>query len=79
MALPRYMKLSVLLNKKSYLRIALLVPALGLLAFTGCASIDGTAQGQWPTDNRVGTYMEQSQQMVQPVDSDLGPGYDWFY
>jgi hypothetical protein len=73
------MKLPLFLNQESYLRFAVALPALGFVVFTGCASIEGTAQDRNLTNARVVTYMEQSQPAVQPVDSDLGPDYDWFY
>jgi hypothetical protein len=73
------MKLPLFLNQKSYPRFAVVLPALGFVVLTGCANIDGTAQDRDLTNNRAATYMEQSQPAVQPVDSDLGPAYDWFY
>jgi hypothetical protein len=73
------MKLAVLLNHKSYLRAASILPMLGLLALTGCASLSGTAENQNPPRNRVATYAEQSREQVQPADSDPGPDYEWFY
>jgi hypothetical protein len=63
----------LLFNKKCYLKTA-----LGLLAFTGCASFHGTADNHNPTNNKVATYMTQSQE-GQPADSDSDPGYEWFY
>jgi uncharacterized membrane protein YebE (DUF533 family) len=73
------MKLPLLLNNKSYLRVAAILPMLGLLAFTGCANLAGTADNQNQRTNRVATYMEQSQEQVQPADSDEDPDYEWFY
>jgi hypothetical protein len=75
----KYMKVALLLNQKPYLRFAMVLPALGFIVLTGCASIGGTAQDRQPTNTPLATYMEESQQTVQPVDSDLGPDYDWFY
>ena len=66
------------MHKKCYLKTAFGLPLLGLLAFTGCASFDGTAGDHNPTNNKVATYMTQSQE-AQPADSDSDPGYEWFY
>jgi hypothetical protein len=68
----------LLFNKKCYQKTALGLPLLGLLAFTGCASFHGTADNHNPTNNKVATYMTQSQE-GQPADSDSDPGYEWFY
>src|SRR5260370_21941979 len=67
------MKFSLLFNRKCYLKTALGLPLLGLLAFTGCASFDGTTDNHNLTNNKVATYMNQSQE-AQPADSDSDPG-----
>jgi hypothetical protein len=72
------MKVPLLKNNKSVLRAALILPVVGLLAFTGCANLGGTAANQNLHTNRA-SYMEQSQPQVQQVDSDPDPGYEWFY
>jgi hypothetical protein len=56
----------------------MILPALGILAVTGCSSIQGTADQQQNT-HRVTTYMEQNQEHQQAADSDPDPGYEWFY
>ena len=48
----------------------MILPVIGILAFTGCSSIDGTAERQQATTNRMGTYLEQKQEQLQPADSD---------
>jgi hypothetical protein len=53
------MKLSLLLNKKCYLKTALALPLLGLLAFTGCASLDGNNDNHDPANNQAATYIYQ--------------------
>lgn len=73
------MKLPLLLNNKSYLRVAAILPILSLLAFAGCANLAGTADNQNQRTNRVAAYMEQSPEQVQPADSDENPDYEWFY
>jgi hypothetical protein len=70
------MKKPLLLNNKYYLQAAMILPVIGILAFTGCSSIDGTAERQQATTNR-GTYLEQKHQQLQPADSDPGPGYEF--
>jgi hypothetical protein len=37
------MKNQLPINKKSYLQLLVLAPAIGLLGLTGCSSVDGTA------------------------------------
>lgn len=75
----RNMKNPQLLNAKHYLQAAMILPVLGILAFTGCSSVGGTADRQQATTNRVATYLEQKQEQAQPADSDPDPGYEWFY
>jgi hypothetical protein len=72
------MKLSLFFKKRCNLKTAFGLPLLGLLAFTGCASFDGTTDNHNSTNNKVATYMTQSQE-TQPADSDSDPGYEWFY
>lgn len=55
----------------------MILPVIGILAFTGCSSIGGTAERQQATTDRVSTYLEQKQQQLQPADSDSGPGYQF--
>ena len=57
----------------------MILPVLGILAFTGCSSIGGTADRQQVTTNPVAAYLEQKQEQAQPADSDPDPGYEWFY
>jgi len=55
-----------------------MLPVLSLLAFTGCTSIESTGEHQKLTNNRVATYIGQSQEQAQPAASDPDPGYEWF-
>jgi hypothetical protein len=55
------------------------LPVLGMLAFTGCSSISGTAESQQPMTNHVASYLEPSQEKPQLADSDPDPTYEWFY
>jgi hypothetical protein len=38
------MPTNITLNKNIYLRLLLMVPAVGLLGFTGCSTADGTVR-----------------------------------
>jgi hypothetical protein len=73
------MKNPLLRNNKYYLQAAMILPVLGIVAITGCSSIDGTAERQQVTTNRRTSYLEQSQEKPQPADFDPDPGYEWFY
>jgi hypothetical protein len=68
-----------LLNNKHGLQVMLMAPVLGILTFTGCSHIDGTAQKQPLKKNRVAVYSEWSQTEAQAADSSPDPGYEWFY
>jgi hypothetical protein len=63
---------------KYYLQAAMALPVLGILAFTGCSSIDGTAGTPQPTTGRVTSYLEQSQEKSQADNWPREP-YEWFY
>jgi hypothetical protein len=67
-----------LLSNKRYVQAIIILPALGILAVTGCSSIQGAADQQ-QTTHRVTTYMEQRQENPPAADSDPDPGYEWFY
>jgi hypothetical protein len=71
--------MKLLLNNKRYLWVTPILPMLGLLAFSGCANLDGTAENQNAGNNRVAAYMNGSAAQVQPADSDQDPDYEWFY
>lgn len=74
------MKNSKLINKTNYLRAIVIFPIIGLLAFTGCANLEGTAGHQTATTNRTAAYLEQPQdRTLNPVDQDPDPTYEWFY
>jgi len=65
-------------TNKRYVQAIMILPVLGMLAVTGCSSIQGTADQQ-QTTRRVTTYMEQRQANPPAADSDPDPGYEWFY
>lgn len=71
----------LLIAKKQYLRAALILPAAGFAAFTGCSSIDGSASNQPTIKTHVATYVQQNQEKAanQVAEGDEDPGYEWFY
>ncbi|MBV8213266.1 MAG: hypothetical protein JOZ08_08580 [Verrucomicrobia bacterium] len=71
--------IKLLLNTKRCLYATMIVPIIGIAAFTGCSHIDGTAGNQPLMKNRVVMYSEQSQEKPEPSDSNPDPGYKWFY
>ncbi len=61
-------------------KVFVMLPIFGLLAFTGCASIDGTAGHQPVITNQAAVYLEHGQQKtVNPDDQEPDPTYEWFY
>jgi hypothetical protein len=79
-------------GKKYYVRAALMLPVICLVAFTGCSSLDATAENHTPQVNRVGAYLTQNQEKTnhqvnlrtneQATDrepADDGSQYEWFY
>jgi hypothetical protein len=77
----RDMKNLITFAKKHSLQTALVLPVACLVAFTGCSSIEGTANGRPAVNHRVATYMQTNQEEpATPVDNaDEDPGYEWFY
>ncbi len=74
------MKNLVRFAKKYSFRTALVLPVAGLVAFTGCSSIEGTATSRPAINSRVSTYMQENQDPAATADtSDEDPGYEWFY
>jgi hypothetical protein len=66
--------------KKYSLQIGLILPVACLVAFTGCSSIEGTADSRPAMNSRVSTYMQANQEPPATADnSDEDPGYEWFY
>ena len=74
------MKNSKLPNKTNSLRAIVILPTIGLLAFTGCANLAGTAGNQTVTTKQAAAYLVQAQdRTVNPADQDPDPTYEWFY
>jgi len=73
------------LNDKHFLQAMMIVPLLGLVAFTGCSHIDGTADKERLTKNGVlasdGVVVYSEWKPAKPRSADLNPnpGYKWFY
>jgi hypothetical protein len=74
------MKNSKLPIKTNYFRAMAIFPIIGLLAFTGCANLAGTAGHQTVATKQVAAYLEQPQdRTLDPADQDPDPTYEWFY
>jgi hypothetical protein len=77
---PDDMKNSKLPNKTNCFRAIVILPIIGLLAFTGCANLAGTAGHQTATTRQAAAYLEQAQdRTVDAADQDPDPTYEWFY
>ena len=74
------MKNSKLISETKNLRAIVILPIIGLLAFTGCANLQGTAGNQTVTTKQAAAYLEQRQEpTLTPADHDPDPTYEWFY
>jgi hypothetical protein len=86
------MKNSISIGQKYYVRAALMLPVICLVAFAGCSSLDATAGNQTAKTNRVAAYLEQNQekpnhqvnlrtseQATDREPADDGSQYEWFY
>jgi hypothetical protein len=74
------MKNLIMFAKKYSLQPALFLPVACLVAFTGCSSIEGTADSRPAINSKVSTYMQETQEPAATADnSDEDPGYEWFY
>jgi hypothetical protein len=74
------MKNLIMFAKKYSLQTALVLPVACLVAFTGCSSIEGTADSRPAMNSKVATYMQANQEPAATSDnSDEDPGYEWFY
>jgi hypothetical protein len=74
------MKNLIMFAKKYSVRTALVLPVACLVAFTGCSSIEGTADSRPAMNSKVSTYMQENQEPAATADSsDEDPGYEWFY
>ena len=65
-------------DKRYHLGTALLLPAMALLALTGCSTLSGTVPGNQPTKTTQ-AYLEQSSSLPDDINGDDDPDYEWFY
>jgi hypothetical protein len=73
------MKNSKLVSGTNFLRVIVILPIIGLLAFTGCANMGGMAT-RGTARNQAAAYLEQRQEKtLNVVDQDPDPTYEWFY
>jgi hypothetical protein len=56
----------------------LLLPAMALLALTGCSTLSGTVPGNQPAKTTQ-AYLEQSSSLPDDINGDDDPDYEWFY
>jgi hypothetical protein len=68
-----------LLNNKRGLQAMMITAVLSIVTFTGCSSLDGTAERQQRTKNGLAVYSEWMQEKSRPADSDPDPAYQWSY
>lgn len=74
------MKNSKLISQPKYLQAIVILPIIGLLAFSGCANLEGTAGHQTATTKQAAAYLEQRQETtLNSADQDPDPTYEWFY
>ena len=57
---------------------AMLLPAMALLALTGCSTLSGTVPGNQPAKTTQ-AYLEQSSSLPDDINGDDDPDYEWFY
>jgi hypothetical protein len=65
-------------NNKYCLRTALILPAIALLALTGCSTLGGFSGEPSLTKNNQ-TYLQQNARSSDPDADSPDPGYEWFY
>jgi hypothetical protein len=71
---------SKLIGQPKYLQAIVILPIIGLLAFSGCANPECTAGHRTATTKQVAAYLEQRQEtMLNSADQDPDPTYEWFY
>jgi hypothetical protein len=65
-------------DKRYHLGTALLLPAMALLALTGCSTLSGTAAENQPVKTSQ-AYLQQSSNLPEDINGDDDPDYEWFY
>jgi hypothetical protein len=61
-------------DKRNHLGTALLLPAMALLALTGCTTLSGNQPAK-----TTQAYLEQSSNLPEDINGDDDPDYEWFY
>jgi hypothetical protein len=61
-------------DKGNHLGTALLLPAIALLALTGCSTLSGNQPAK-----TTQAYLEQSSNLPEDINGDDDPDYEWFY
>jgi hypothetical protein len=57
---------------------ATLLPAMALLALTGCSTLSGTVPGN-QSAKTTQAYLEQNSSLPDDINGDDDPDYEWFY
>ena len=57
---------------------AMLLPAMALLALTGCSTLSGTVPGNLSAKTTQ-AYLEQNSSLPDDINGDDDPDYEWFY
>jgi hypothetical protein len=65
-------------DHRNRLGTAMLLPAMALLALTGCSTLSGTVPGNQPAKTTQ-AYLEQSSSLPDDINGDDDPDYEWFY
>jgi hypothetical protein len=73
------MKNSSLASARYWERALSVASVICVLLFTGCASVDGTAENHRVAANLVTRHVEQGQEETENQAVEPDPGYDWFY
>jgi hypothetical protein len=73
------MKNSCLVSARYCERALSVASAICVLLFTGCASIDGTAENHKMPANLVTRHVEQDQEEPESQAVGPDPSYEWFY
>ena len=73
------MKNSSLVSTRYWERALSVASVICVLLFTGCASVDGTAENHRVAANLVTRHVEQGQEEPENQAVEPDPGYEWFY
>ena len=65
-------------DNRCRLGTAMLLPAMALLALTGCSTLSGTVPGN-QSAKTTQAYLEQNSSLPDDINGDDDPDYEWFY